>query len=67
MHIYISPESPSAAAQCAVQLCIDNTASCGLIPSVISQHNSQVGAAREGILSGVQGEMFSQISSLLVA
>ena len=53
--------------QSAVQLCIDNAASWGLIPSVISQHNSQAGAAREGIISGVQGEMFSQISSLSVA
>ena len=51
--------------QSAVQLCIDNAGSWGLIPSVISQHNSQVGAAREGILSRVQGgrDVFAGIIS----
>ena len=50
--------------QCAVHLCIVNAASWGLIPSVISQHNSQVGAAREGILSRVQGDdVFQDIIS----
>ena len=62
MHIYICPES-AGAAQCAVQLCIDNAASWGLIPSVISQHNSQAGAAREGILSRVQGDVFADFIS----